>query len=375
MFDITLCKDYTGISSYISLDALGKIKLEVSKHPSEYVVSTTEYYENNLIDLFPSIGLELAHFVDEGLRKSYHSIYGDDVSWLRALGKRKFVLDIDRHLKHLKKLISEYDERSYFKTLVASREILGKLQSASVDRKMLATERQNRDSATLCSLQPIDYEDCEVVRYNHGSQTGRLVVKNGPRILTLHKEDRKIFKPSKEGHVLAQVDFVSLEPRVAYLLTRDSSPRDIYKEMGEATKSSASRASLKIATLSTLYGSSKVDQQLTRSVSKFFAVDKIKEQRLSEERLFNLYGRPLNPEEEWLRLSHYVQSTAVDIALLGFSKFVNQWEMKPLFLIHDALVFECEKEIYDAMASSDLFVDVEPLGRFYLGLSEFGKDN
>ena len=374
MSSIYLHPNFTGIDSYLSINENCKISRQETLGQNSYLVSERGSETNNLIELFPALGIECKHFVDDSLVNSYKTIYGDNVSWLRALGKKRFVLDINKYLKKLQSLISEFDEMNYLPTLVKGRRILEALEPAHVDVKSLKFELKERDIETLRSLLPIDGNECELVKYSHASQTGRLTVSSGPKVLTLKKEDRKFFIPT-DDKVLCQVDFVSLEPRVTYLLTRSDSPKDLYEEMKKFTGSDASRANLKIATLSTLYGSSKIDPALSRNVAKFFNVEKIKNEKLSNDKLFNLYGRPLNPEEDWLKLSHYIQSTAVDVALLGFSSFYEENEITPLFLIHDALIFECDRSVYEELKSKELAVNVEPLGRFYLELSEFGKDN
>ena len=65
----------------------------------------------------------------------------------------------------------------------------------------------------------------------------------------------------------------------------------------------------------------------------------------------NFWGRTLwnnHATEENIILNNYVQSTAVDVALSGFSKVysrLNKNQAKPNFIIHDALMNDIE-EIY-----------------------------
>ena len=47
MLEITLCKAYTGISSYISIDGTDKIKTTMSKEDTKYIVTKNEYFKNN----------------------------------------------------------------------------------------------------------------------------------------------------------------------------------------------------------------------------------------------------------------------------------------------------------------------------------------
>ena len=53
--------------------------------------------------------------------------------------------------------------------------------------------------------------------------TGRMTIVEGPQILTAPKFIRKYLKSSYPGGKIAQVDFISLEPRVAMQLTEDES--------------------------------------------------------------------------------------------------------------------------------------------------------
>ena len=108
-------------------------------------------------------------------------------------------------------------------------------------------------------------------------------------------------------------------------------------------------------------------------ISSFFSIDKLTEKYLNDKKLFNFYGRPLSPEDDRLRLSYFIQSTAVDIALLGFSDFISTFNIIPYFMIHDNLVFECSKEFYEQLSNRDLYVDIERIGRFYLELNKFNE--
>ena len=369
-----MSQDVTNCGYDICITQDNKIRTIKNYDKSDRVIGRKEFSTGELMDILPIFGQELEHPMSKSVYESYRAIYGEEIDWLRALGKQKFVSSIAEYLRDTKSKIEELDEKDYIDTLIKGRKILGELRRASVDFEELEKELKVKNTSNLTSLLSDTAGMCEVVRYSHESQTGRMTVKNGPRVLLLSKEDRRFFVPKKEGNVLVQVDFVSLEPRVTYLLTHDSSPRDIYEEMGRVVGEDVSRAKLKIATISSLYGSSHVDPRISKKINEFFAINKITNEYLRDERLYNLYGRPLNPEDDRLRLSHFIQSTAVDVALLGFSKFIEGKNLVPYFMIHDSLVFECDKRSYEELVEQQLYVDVEPLGRFYLELSKFGKD-
>ena len=92
--------------------------------------------------------------------------------------------------------------------------------------------------------------------------------------------------------------------------------------------------------------------------------------------LGNLYGRKLVVDDERLKLPYFVQSTAVDVALTGFSKILSRFaEMVPLFVIHDALVVDAEKDLLHELSQTGLEVDVEPLGKFYLSVKTLEDGN
>ena len=364
-----------GVDKNVCLFEDGKVRLSNSIDDFAYVSSSSKFNQKNLQDILPSIGLECEGVFPHQLRLSYETIYSDNINWPRALGNKKFVNMTGRFLRETDSKIKENDEKGYLDILCRGRKILKHLEPARVNSKEVKLECEKRDSAVIQSLLPNLSGSCDTVRYSHGSQTGRMVVTSGPKILLLSKEDRRFFIPSDEDNVLAQVDFISLEPRVTYLLTHDNSPRDIYELMGKHVGTDISRPQLKIATISSLYGSSRSDPAISRKIFDFFNLKEITKKYLSNEKIWNLYGRPLNPQEEYTRLSHFIQSTAVDVSLLGFSKFYDNHDIIPYFMIHDSLVFECTKKVYNELLEDNLYVEIENLGNFYLSISKFTPDN
>jgi hypothetical protein len=373
---IVLSRDLLGCQNHIALYENGKVRVCENFSYDEFSIGNKVFKEGELFDISPIVGIELDHPFSIQLCESYRSIYGDEINWLRALGKAKFAQKISEYLNRTKLEILSKDKRNYLSVIRSGRKILGRLDRISVDENSLRKKLLEKDTTTLRSLIPTKDGLCETVRYSHESQTGRMTVKEGPRVLLLSKEDRKLFRANNPDNVLCQVDFVSLEPRVAYLLCNESAPKDIYTFMGEKIGENISRAQLKIATISSLYGSTKSDPRVSKKINNFFSLETISKKYLQDEEMYNLYGRPLAPENEYVRLSHFVQSTAVDVSLLGFSKFADSYDIIPYFMIHDSLVFECSRETYKNLKNTnDLFLDVEPLGRFYLEFSEFFHDN
>ena len=90
----------------------------------------------------------------------------------------------------------------------------------------------------------------------------------------------------------------------------------------------------------------------------------------------NFFGRPiLNVKETNERkiLNNYIQSTAVDIALNYFSCLIDQVDNEkalPLFIIHDAIVFDVSKE-YEAQFNDIISKNcINKIGKFPLEITK-----
>lgn len=238
-------------------------------------------------------------------------------------------------------------------------------------RALIALE-QNPAQRTLLGK----FLETEIPVYTRtSSRTGRLSVRSGPDLTLLRREHRgKILQSrwSKDGS-LWSLDFNALEPRVLLALrTRllglknlwEPSPEDLYTQVrdlyvaagrGEAP---GDRARFKQATLSLLYGA-KTDRTLGEFLDQTFCVQTLQlflENRVntlfSGQKLTNYYGRPI-----WLHestpghlVNYLVQSTAVDVALMGFGNVVEEGGRSkggvvPTFVIHDALWLDVHKDV------------------------------
>jgi len=169
------------------------------------------------------------------------------------------------------------------------------------------------------------------------------------------------------------VDFVSIEPRLALHAVGKTSPGDIYEDISKI--SSESRAKTKIATLSLLYGAASSDlvsDKLRRHVRDYFSVTELMK-KIESHNGKNGYGRPLHIEEERLAIPHWVQSTAVDVCLLGFSELAQKLSgiADPLFMIHDALYLDVPES--NTQRLSEILqggIMVSPYGKFQVSLND-----
>jgi len=375
MSTVLLSSDILGTEKHIRISN-GSLKAVDDLAEGEFVYGSDKIQRAGVEDISPIFGYDTPVFLNESLRSSYTSIYGNKVDWRSALGLQRFVQNLKRLYSELDPQLNEIEKHRYLPHLCKSREILTRLQPALVDLEKIRMSRDQPGHSFLDSFIPVDGNTCAPVRYSHDTTTGRLTVKSGPKILNLSREHRGILQSRFRKGAIGIIDFVSLEPRTALLLTRDDAPLDIYETMRKEIGSQHTRAQLKVATISALYGQ-RGETAIPQSViSRFFGLPEIHRRHLSGETLCNLYGRPLESRDERLKLPHFVQSTAVDVALTGFTKIHDRYrEMVPLFIIHDAIVVDAEKDLLTQLGKDGLSVDIDQLGKFYLSVKLIDDDH
>ena len=216
--------------------------------------------------------------------------------------------------------------------------------------------------------------------------TGRMTVLKGPQILTAPKKIRKFLKSSFPNGKIVQVDFISLEPRVAMQMTEAALGPDIYAHLGEKLfDKKISRSVVKKLVLCAVYGASESTlkkglpdginiKQLVEKTKKILNYDMVvKEQSKNFQKtgeIKNFFGRPIQPQHsrDSLLFNNYIQSTAVDVALLGFGKILDKVpsRVRPIFFIHDAMLVDIHPDDIEEFkkVSSSIFID--ELGEFPL---------
>jgi len=194
---------------------------------------------------------------------------------------------------------------------------------------------------------------------NVSSSTGRMSITEGPRILTMPKEARNIFvsRWGTEGSLL-EVDYNALELRVlAWIQGFNVDTDDAYMWVAQKIDSADTpRHIIKEAILAAMYGMSRKNfalryQDMPDAVDVY---DKVRttlgvldlERRLGKGDFANAFGRRLS--DTTARISHYVQSSAVDVACDGFMHLVETHpEIVPCFIIHDALVIDVHNDVLE----------------------------
>ena len=200
-----------------------------------------------------------------------------------------------------------------------------------------------------------------------GTSTGRMTVIEGPNILTLPSPVRKAIVPKTKEGVILQMDLVAAEPQLALLEASRDVPDDIYSHLASTVlESRVTRKQAKLVTLSALYGQSAGNLARTlptdidpRAVIKktkdFFCADTLYSRlvrALKEGSFRNILGRPLLLEQDRrdLVISYFLQSSIAELSVLLFDQFTDEHsDVIPYYIIHDALIFECNKAHADEL--------------------------
>ena len=295
-----------------------------------------------------------------------------DIPWHHALGSNRFQAHLEQLLYQIQRLLADYHDSYYTNEFVTIRQFLQglgrcKIDSTSVSRILSDTSQR---SGSLSSFLPEGDGLLSRPTYSQvASCSGRLTVTKGPSILTLRKDRRALLRSSKSDGTIVQVDFISLEPRVALSVADLDSPTDIYENVRENVLGGrVSRKVAKIATISSLYGMSarKLSEMVgldstsearaaLRKIRNYFEIEKLEKElnqsATSDGAIESHYGRVMNIDDtsRHVLVNRFIQSTATDAALLGFRNLVKSIREKkinadPIFVIHDALVLDVERD-------------------------------
>lgn len=269
--------------------------------------------------------------------------------------------------KHFEKLDKDY----YADTFKPSGEVLNHLKRACIDKKKYLEHARTEGSpaalSVLESFEPLEDGFCSKVKYDrYSSKTGRLTVKSGPNIMILKKGYRNILKSSFKDGKIVQLDYSSFEARLALgLAGKKTNLNDVYTYISDSLfGGTVKRDACKTMVLGVLFGMGTeamanlagIDKETARSSKKkikdYFkfnqAVQPLIESAESSGSIHNFYGRKIMADSllPGKLFNLLVQSTGVDASLLGFSSFVRaaiekQIEIRPLFVLHDALIIDC----------------------------------
>ena len=305
------------------------------------------------------------------------------VPWFYFLKKEDFKNEVKEYITKVSHEIEKIDQE-YLKQFHSYDFLFQSLQPTAINevqQKIYYLGAEQAQKEILKSFSPNNGFAKKPTYGRINSTTGRLIIEEGANILTLKKEYRNIITSrfGSEGKIL-YLDFSSLEPRVLLSITNlaenEELPQDIYQHFMSAYDLDIPRKIIKTALLSQLYGAKEetLYKQLDGHVSKpkelieiikeYFGIETLK-QKLREEfnanngkYIKNYYGRRISCEDvkPYVLLNYYIQSTAVDVAMQGFTNIVRkihkakfQNHIIPLFILHDGLILDIHEDFFGAI--------------------------
>lgn len=336
-----------------------------------WLFGKSEKFLNSLDTIISALGLDISLFPGDGHIKAWENLgkNRDNVMWSYALPGGMFQDYVSLLLDQLWCVLDGINDTYYTQEFLVGRNLILNLKRASIDRKkydkFVSDSKNTRGLRSIKTFLPeSDGFTKEIIYSQTSSVTGRLTVKSGPSILTAKKETRSVIKSRHPRGIVAQIDFKSLEPRILLLSQGRPAGNDIYVDiLNNALKGTTTREVAKKATLGSIFGMSakkfktvagipeENSRTILRDVRKYFGISGIGKQLHDEYQengfISNIYGRKIFPSsgERHVLINNKIQSSGVDVALIGFYKLMRKFkeisnEISPLFLVHDAIIID-----------------------------------
>lgn len=343
--------------------------------PTEYIDPELFCFDSNHLKtrcmktLFELNGIDIDVEPEEKWKNVFATLTDGDTSreipYEKAMPKSDWQAFVKKIVQQVEDNLSSLDASYYEGTWVPLEPLFNSLQPAKVNetkwRRWMMSTAGNKP--VIKTFEPNGRGYAGPVIYNRlGTRTGRLTVKEGPGILTLKKEARNIVASRYEGGTVKSIDFSALEVRVAlYEAGRRCDDRDLYAALNKRLfNGTLARKAVKAAVISEIYGAGhgKLREilgasdgdvhKLTQRVKEYFRtprlLKRVKRQFVKKGFITNKYGRTVRITEpmDHIILNSYVQSTGVDVSLLGFLQLVTAMPegVVPIYILHDALVYD-----------------------------------
>ena len=335
------------------------------------------------------------------------------------LSKEEYQTNLHRYMKELISFFALNPATYFFDFFKKEVDLLEKMQGAYISEDLYHKYRIQDTQGLVSTFSPNRDGFAKPVKYDSfKSPTGRLVVTEGPHILTINKTYRNMVQTSFEKGAIVSIDYVALEPSVLLGRTSgalsnwlsstqgstNSKPHDIYQQVADILfqrnllRTPIDRSEAKSITLRTLYGAQEdlIGQILQGKSSvplhdflfelrELFGINQLMNQLQSERRMRNNGGKyitnhferriPTEGVEDYKLVNYWTQSTAVDVALLGFASLIedlNPEEVRPLFVLHDAIFLDVSLSAVSKLKSAINKAKTVPLfpnSHFHLKLS------
>ena len=343
--------------------------------------------KSNSLNSFNELyGVDPIIFVEEKYRKSLSQVGAKNPNWKFSLPREVYSSKINGLFASIKEMANFFNSDQYPKIYAQGNHILQNLSRILPDQKVLDREIDNPTiKKIMSSFTPDSSGFASRLSYDRmKTVTGRLVVDSGPQVLLLPRKMKNVFKSRYENGSIVWVDFVSLEPRFAKLLTSGTTEKDIYTDVMNEYELECGREKVKAAVLSTLFGAGlaklteivgREAMVIKKAIDEYFNLGKILEMAgdYKSGNIRNHFGRPITLKKcsSNVAINNFVQSSSVDVSLIGFSNLMNDLRMpdsaKSLCVIHDALVIDIRND--DIPQLSKIIndgIDIKDVGHFFL---------
>lgn len=284
-------------------------------------------------------------------------------------------------------IFSDENNVKYLKNYVKMRTFLDTMHSAALDEAaledLIASQKHIGVKSNLQS-----FKNPVPVRYSmSSSSTGRLSVKEGPKILTSPNEVKSVFRSRYENGSLLQIDLSCAEPNFALFAASRPTIRDVYSFCAnEVLQGKVDRSAAKLVLLSAIYGQSTKNlsanipaginaASVAKSVKSFLSVPELQsglEKAWASGTLRNHLGRPLKSSKQRVLVSHYLQSSIAEASILMFDKFCSTHDVTPIFVIHDALIVDCKPSVSKCLLEIENFDLIYENEKFPASVTKLG---
>ena len=360
-----------------------------------YVITDKLGITYNINEIRKLLGLPEIYPRFETFEKAYGELTDCPVPWFYVIPKKLFLGHMRDIFSKALSQISLDNDNKYIDIFLSEREMLCNLVQSKIDNEKIGRYIDDEENPTVKKTLQTFIGDSgwapDVFYSQTVTSTGRIVVKKGPNILTLPKKYRDVLTSRYEGGHIMEVDFTSLEPMVLANLNGITIEGDIYESLSNRLfDGEVSRATTKLLMLSALYGASKstieslipkkyTTGDLISKIHSFFStrvlVNRLKSEIHDSGYMYNFFGRKIKKTDDYRLISHYLQSTAVDVALLGFKEIVKKVSSEgilPLYVIHDAMVFDVPPGAAHTLESVvGEGIEIPELGNFCMKLKPF----
>ena len=273
----------------------------------------------------------------------------------------------------LSSVLSDEKNLAYLTNFITIRRFLDSMHPCLVDDLNLQEIiDEQKHAGVKNNLQSFSNSKSEKVTYSMASSsTGRLSVTSGPKVLTAPSIVKSVLKSRFIGGSVLQIDLSCAEPNFALFVAGQDTMAGLYSHIAkEVLLDEVDRKTAKLITLSALYGQStqNLKKQLPPNVHPAGVIKKVKRflcynsllsdltSQLKKLDLRNFLERPLRVDKERLLISHYLQSSVAEAAIVMFDRFcADNKDVVPLFVIHDALIIDCKKPDAENLLSSPDF--------------------